>query len=172
LLALAVNEWNEDRINEQKAEKAIDNIIKELKINIKLINLIHTNNSEIVTIIRSPEEDSSSINRSFTPGLQIQDTAWNALISTGVTSHLDYETLYLISGIYSIQEIYKSFSHELIKTMMGTEALAKAIDPTKSNEDMAPLFLDNMQIVVDVEAGLLSQLKNGVEKLEELRALK
>ena len=43
-------------------------------------------------------------------GLQLKDTAWRTLTNTGIANYVDYETLYAISGVYSIQEKYKSYS--------------------------------------------------------------
>ena len=137
LLALAVNEWNEDRVHQQRAEQAVTNIIQELKSNIRLMEIIHTNNTAIVNLPNSPEESTSKKENRFIPGLQIQDTAWKTLISTGASAHIEYETLYIISSIYSIQEIYKSFGRQLINTMMSTSALSKALNSDKSNSNIA-----------------------------------
>jgi hypothetical protein len=172
LLALAVNDWNEDRINQQMADKAIINIIEELKTNIKLINMIHASNANIIMLLNNPEKSTTNEKQRFTPGLQIQDTAWQTLITTGVSAHLEYETLYLVSNIYSIQDIYKSFGSQFINSMMSTQVLVKTINPDISDSNINLLFLGNMTLVVEIEKALLSQYEAGLLKLQQITTRK
>jgi len=165
-LALAVNEWNEDRVNQQKARQAVNNIANELKSNLKLIKIIHANNAAIVNLSEQPEDSTTSEEKRFIPGLQIQDIAWQTLISTGISAHLDYDTLYMISEIYSIQQIYKTFGFQTINNMMNTNALVNAINPTKTN-NVNHLFTDNMALVVEIEKALLILYQRTIDKLDK-----
>jgi len=164
LLALAVNEWNEDRINQQKAKQALHNIANELKSNIKLLNLIHNNNAAIITLLEQPTASTTTEKKSFIPGLQIQDTAWKTLISTGTSAHIDYDSLYMISEIYSIQQIYKTLGFQMLNNMMSTSALSAALNPDQ-NGNVNALFQDNMTILVQIETALLALYEEAIQNL-------
>ncbi len=165
LLALGVSEWNEDRVHQQRARQAIANIANELRSNIKLMEIIHANNVAIVNSANELDRPDDKGESRFIPGLQIQDTAWKTLISTGVSAHIDYEVLYSISEIYSIQQIYRSFGYQLVNTMMSTSALSLAINP-ESKTNSGNIFLeDNMALIVGIETTLMTSYENGLRKL-------
>ena len=87
LLALGANEWNEQRIQENRANEALEKIALEIKQNQKFMQKLHENNSRIVDSI---VDGVSGEDNQFVPGLQISDTAWDTMIATGVSEHIEY----------------------------------------------------------------------------------
>ena len=166
LLALGVNEWNENRIHTERAAEAIQNVIQEINSNIKFVNIVNANNQRIIELIKNQGnglEDQS--NEQFIPGLQIQDTAWKMLHSTGVSEFIDYPTLYEISTIYSLQDIYKSMGYQLVQTITNNRALVASIAPDRSSTVDNKLFLSEMMLIVEIEKALLSSYTKTLEKL-------
>jgi hypothetical protein len=162
LLALGVNEWNEDRIDSRKADEALRDVHAELILNQKLLTTVHKNNSAIVKAIA---EEVQGDEGQFVPGLQIQDTAWKTMQAAGVNEHVEYEMLSMLSATYSFQEVYRSISYQMIQNIMSTTALATAIRQDAELPD--DLFLDNMELVVMSEQGLLSLYERALEKFTE-----
>ena len=70
LLALAVDQWNEDRNHLQNANAALINIKKELGTNFDLLEIIHHNNTTVYS--NSMLENSAGAdNGGFVPGFQL-----------------------------------------------------------------------------------------------------
>jgi hypothetical protein len=167
LLALGVNEWNEDRVHTERANEAIKNVIQEINSNITFMVIVNTNNK---AVLKSLADDSAQSEENdlleFVPGLQIQDTAWKMLHSTGVSEFIDYPTLHKIAAIYSLQEIYKTLGYQLVHTFANTRALVLAIAPEESKEfDYAP-FVGDMALIEEVESALLSSYSKTLKELE------
>ncbi|MCO4798550.1 MAG: hypothetical protein KC484_05025 [Colwelliaceae bacterium] len=160
LLALAVNEWNENRVQTDRANEAIKNINQEIESNIALLKIVHANNTKVLKLIDDSVigegEELTEKQQNFIPGLQIQDTAWKTLLSTGVSEYISFSELYKISAIYSVQDIYKKLGFQLVETMMSNQALIQTLAPEKETETRSDLYLDNMKLIVEVEKGLLN----------------
>jgi hypothetical protein len=163
LVALGANEWNENRVQRERADEALINIASEIVSNQKLFQYLHENNSRIVNSALAGE--TSDNDDQFVPGLQIQDTAWKTMIATGVAEYVDYDILHSISAVYSIQEIYRELSYQMLQNFMTTSALAAAINPENSSDLPDDLFLDSMQLVVLTEEGLMAQYTAAIGQL-------
>ena len=167
LLALAVNEWNESRIQTARANEAIQNVMHEITSNTKFLSFVNANNRAIIELLKERNAQSEDEGeRQFVPGLQIQDTAWRMLHSTGVSEFIEYSTLYEISAIYSLQDIYKSLGYQLVQTITNNRALILAVAPDKSEGIDSGLFLSEMILIEQVEEALLSSYAEALEKLE------
>ena len=165
LIALAVNEWNMGRNNQNNARAALVKIASELEQNIRLLEKAHVNNQQIIDNIGKPDQSGE-----FQPVLHIQQTAWQTALSTGAAEHIDYEVLYVISQAYAIQEMHKNLSYDLIKSMMHTNATAIALnDNINSSTDLPNNAHDDYFIlVVTTEKYLLQGLKVAHERLKDL----
>jgi hypothetical protein len=169
LIALAVNEWNEDRVHTQRANEAMQNIVQELKKNIKFLKVVHDNNNKVINLLQNKDSNQQDIDTiQFVPGLQIQDTAWQTLLSTGVSEYVDYKQLYQISSVYSMQDIYKSLGYQMVQTMMSTNALAEIIS-NKVKPIKNDLYLDNMILIVDIEKALLKSYQDTMDIFNPLK---
>ena len=129
LLALGVNEFREQRLHRAQAESAMNNIKLEIQSNVDFLTLVHANNT--ATIDALSEEDKSDLEedksdskeeRNFIPGLQVDATAWETLLSTGVSNYVEYESILVLSKMYSIQEIYKQTGGQLSAAAMNMDA--------------------------------------------------
>jgi hypothetical protein len=167
LLALAVNEWNENRVHKTRANEAIQNVILEINSNVKFMSVVNANNRAIIDLLNSKSTNSGDeSSKQFVPGLQIQDTAWQMLHSSGVSEFIDYSTLYEISAIYSLQDIYKNLGYQLVKTITNNRALVLSIAPDKSEGIDNQLFLSDMMLIEKVEKALLENYTKTLEKLK------
>jgi hypothetical protein len=163
-VALGANEWNENRVHRERANEAMLGIASEMVSNQKLLRHVHKNNSRIVSTTGAGE--TSDDENQFIPGLQIQDTAWKTMIATGVAEYVEYDVLRLISAAYSFQEIYRELSYQMIQNFMTTQALAASINPENSSDLPDDLFLENMQLVVLTEEGLMTHYTAAISMLE------
>jgi len=168
LLALAVNEWNENRIQTGKADEAIQNIVHEIDSNIKLMVIVNKNNKAVIKLLNNESLASSNEknNQQFLPGLQIQDTAWKTLQSTGVSQHIKYSTLYMLSTVYSLQEIYKKLGYNLIQNVANHRILLSVKDKSVLDSIDSKVFLTDMELIESVESALLSNYKKTLEQLK------
>jgi len=168
LLALAVNEWNENRVQTEKADEAIRNIIHEIDSNIKLMVIVNKNNKTIIELLNNesvaPTKEKN--NQQFLPGLQIQDTAWKTLQSTGVSQHIKYSKLYMLSNVYSLQEIYKKLGYNLIQNVASHRILLSVKEKGVSNSIDSKVFLTDMELIESVESALLNNYKKTLEQLK------
>lgn len=167
LLALAVNEWNENRVHTERANEAIKNVIQEINSNIKFMNIVNANNKATIESLNKNRADiDEDSEKQFVPGLQIQDTAWKMLHATGVSEFIDYPTLYEISAIYSLQDIYKTLGYQLVQTVANNRALVSAISEEDSEVSNLGIFIVDMILIEQVEAALLSGYAKTLEKLK------
>jgi hypothetical protein len=168
LIALAVNEWNENRIHKERADEAIQNIINEIDSNIKLMRLVNKNNKAVIKSLKNENavDANESKNQNFLPGLQIQDTAWKTLQSTGVSEYIKYSTLYTLSNVYSLQEIYKKLGYNLIQNTANHRILLSVKDNGVPNSIDSEVFASDMELIESVESALLNNYKKTLEQLK------
>ncbi len=88
LLALAFSGWAEDREHQRLAESALLNISKEISSNFETLTLIHANNVQTVNAITTQSESDADQSRSIIPGIQLQETAWEAFLATAYATAL------------------------------------------------------------------------------------
>lgn len=112
LLALALNNWNQNRIEENRAEQALQNIVNEIEYNAEVVKKAIDYNS---SLIREMEEDP---NRGVTlKPANIRDFAWETAQASGAVSNLEFPVISIAAEIHELQEGYKqqiSISTELI----------------------------------------------------------
>ena len=120
LLALALSQWNEDRVHRNQAQEAKARIVEEVAMNHRILAIIHENNAKIL----EEEGDQSS---TLIPGLQLQETAWSTFLSSGVSAYVSYDELLGFSRLYSIMTIYKQFGLQLVENQMMVQALESVL---------------------------------------------
>ena len=164
LIALWVNQWHQDRTNLQNARKALENITAELKENARILTRAHKNNLTIIENLDNPNHSGE-----FLPALNLQQTAWQTTLSTGTAEHIDYDNLFRLSKVYELQAMYKSFTYDLVHTMMRTNALAISLNPQIHTDDDIPTkaYDEYFILVVKVEKGLLDGTSIAYEQLKE-----
>ncbi|MCW8866228.1 MAG: hypothetical protein OQK22_15170, partial [Colwellia sp.] len=169
LLALAVNEWNGNRVQTERANEAIQNIISEIDSNVKLMGFVNKNNKAVIDLMKNDSIAASSEdnNQQFLPGLQIQDTAWKTLQSTGVSEYVQYSTLYTLSNLYSLQEIYKKLGYNLIQNIANHRILLSVKENEVSESIDSKVFTADMVLIETIESELLNQYTKTLAQLKD-----
>ena len=166
LLALGLSEWADDRQNQALAKSAILNIYGEIGSNLETLKIIHENNVQTVDAIGQQPMPESDESRSFIPGLQLQETAWEGLLATQLSSYVDYDTLLSLSQLYSIQRVYKETGMQLSQSAMNATAYATAVGTKVDDRHFQEQFIDYFLLLTQIEEQLLSTYQVALEAQE------
>lgn len=166
MLALGVNEWRENLNNEDRAEAALNNIENELESNLQTLEYIYNNNKSALEVINSDELDGDS-NQTFIPGIQLQEVAWKAITTSGVSNYLDYDIIIQLSSTYTLQEVYKKTAQSFIEANLNLSAYSIALGEKVADENLVKGFKDTFILLSTIESQLLVSYK---ESLKSLRA--
>ena len=166
LLALAVNEWNEQRSHEIQADSALQNISNELLSNLEVLKLIHENNTATVDAIMAEQVSESEENRNFIPGLQLRETAWDTLLSTGLSNYVQYERILVLSRAYSMLGLYKNTGMQLTNAAMTASAYAAATGTEVDNDSLAKKFINYFELLLQIEEILLASFQEALDQLD------
>ena len=158
LLALAVDQWRESNSEQKQAAIALQNIRNELEANRKILELIHGNNAATVAAMSATDE--STQEQQFIPGGQLQATAWQTFLSTGVSNHVDYDTVLKLSATYSIQAVYKETGNQITSAAMNVAAYATVVGKEVQDEDFERQFRGYFEIMISIEATLLESYES------------
>ena len=140
------------------------NIVNEFQTNYIVLNRIHEANSAAIAIRDSLGPDTDSLNTTYTPVLYLQNTAWETMKSTGLTTNMDYETLLRISQVYSIQELYVRFGFQLVENQLFQATYLSALG--KTEDDISDeMILENIKLFLSLEESLIGALTGGIETL-------
>ncbi len=166
MLALGLSEWNDERKHQAQAKVALQNIIVEVRSNIELLTYIHENNAATIAAMSGEKISGADTERSFIPGLQLRDTAWNTLLSTGLSNYVTYDTILLLSEMYSIQGIYKQTGVQLVEASMNVSAYSTVLETEVDNTRFSKQFIGYFEMLNTIEVGLLSSYEQAAEILE------
>lgn len=163
LIALGVDEWREDHQNRERANTALTNIQNEVKMNLGVLETIHPRNMEAFAMVQteSSEDDSATI----VPALQLQDVAWNTFMSNGISVHVDYDELYQVAELYSIQQIYKDFANKFIEQIMATRSMSIVNGNPLSESEIVTLNIEILALLMSVEEELQSHFAKYLNSL-------
>ncbi len=153
LLALGLSEWADDREHLRLADTALVNIGNEINANYEVLRLIHDNNVTTIELINDADADASG--RNIIPGMQLQETAWEAFLATGLSAYVDYDELLALSNLYSMQRIYKQTGSQLSQAVMNATAYSVAMDSTISDTKFQDDFVVYFQLLATIETQLL-----------------
>ncbi|MEP5763508.1 MAG: hypothetical protein ABJ308_02905 [Halieaceae bacterium] len=167
LLALGVSEWQEERKKDELADKALVNIHNELAANRTILESIHANNQESIKLAQaaSDEDDDSTEDRQFIPGIQVRSTAWETLQSSGVANYLDFELLLALSEAYSMQAIYTQTGTQLVEASMTMSAMAAANNSELDNQAFQQQFMGYFSMMLAMEETLLQGYTETLQQL-------
>ena len=167
LLALAMNEWREQRSHQSQAESALQNISNELRSNLELLTLLHENNTVTLSAMSAEQDAEPDEDRNFIPGLQLRETSWETLLSTGVSNYVKYETMLMLSETYSMQSIYKQTGMQLTEAAMNVAAYATVSGTDVNNEHFQSQFINYFEILVSIEGVLLKSYREVIDHLDQ-----
>jgi deoxyribodipyrimidine photolyase len=166
LLALALNEWRENRSHQSQANAALFNIKNELQSNLRALTTLHENNVETVKLMSEDPDAESGEERKFIPGLQLRQTAWETFLSTNISNYVDYKTVLTLSETYSMQSVYKHTGSLLAEAAMNMAAYAAATANEVDDANFQRQFYDYFVMLVQVEDELLKSCQKSIEHLE------
>jgi len=166
LLALGLSEWVEEREHQALARSALVNVTQEIGSNLKTLILIHDNNVETIAILKAPTDQRSDQPRSIIPGLQLQETAWDALVAAGHSSYIKYDTLLTLSATYSLQEVYKHTATQLSDAAMSATAYSVALGTVVDDAHLQEQFMGYFELLVQIESHLLDAYRNALDSLD------
>jgi hypothetical protein len=158
LLALAVSEWQENRNNQERTAAALRNVRAELARNLRILEIVHSNNVAVVDRIADAPATQPQ-DEEFVPALQISDSAWETLGTTGLANFVEFDLMVTLSQTYSLMEVYRRAGYSLVDANMWVLAIATASREDAKNIDEAGLFATNfvdiLQLIVSIEAALI-----------------
>ena len=166
MLALGLSEWADERQNQTFANSALLNIYREVDSNLKTLKIIHENNVQTIDAIGLQPTSDADESRSIIPGLQLQETAWEALIATGLSGHVDYDTMLTLSQLYSIQRVYKQTGMQLSESAMSAAAYATAIGTSVDDRHFQQQFIGYFRLLTQIEEQLLNIYGNVLDTLD------
>jgi hypothetical protein len=117
--------------------------------------------------MQAPEQAATDQERDFVPGIQLQETAWQTLLSTGVSNYVAYETILQLSQVYSMQGVYKQSGQMLTQAAMNASGHAAVVDKEISNQSFNKQFLHYMKLIVMVESELIKAYEQALQHLEQ-----
>ena len=163
LLALGVSEWQEQREKDELAKIALGNIHIELQANQIILSKIHDNNIETIKLSANGEDGEDAL---FIPGVQVRATAWDAMLSSGISSHVDYLLLLELSEVYSMQSIYRETGMKLVEASMSMSAMAAVNQVDVDNDHFMSQFLSYFQMLLLMEESLLKGYEVALDKTD------
>jgi hypothetical protein len=167
LLALALSEWNEDRNHRELAQAALQNVNNEIRSNAETLHLIHDNNTATLAAIEADPGPDGDESLTFIPGAQLQETAWEALLSTGLSAHLDYQTVLSLSEMYAIQRVYKESGVQVSEAAMHSTAVSAAMGTELDDRHFTQQFKGYFGLLTQIEAQLLEAYDEVLSALEQ-----
>ena len=111
LLALGVDEWNEDREFEDLASRSLVNFEREIQQNrlrVEDVTLFHAGLRDVLANMDAsgeavPTTTIRNIMEGFQPALLVS-TAWETAVATGALGYMDYDVVAGLSLTYNMQE--------------------------------------------------------------------
>jgi len=114
LLGFALNEWEQRRLERERADAALANFRREIEQNLATLRRVHPIHEKLRTDLEgalareNPGKSAFDVFREEMPesGLNLvplRDAAWETAVSTGALRLLDYETAALLSETYLVQ---------------------------------------------------------------------
>ena len=166
LLALALSEWADDREHQRLAQSALLMVTREVSSNSETLTFIHENNVQTVNAITAQSESDPKESRSIIPGMQLQETAWQAFLATGMSGHVKYDTILTLSKMYAIQNVYKQTGMQIVESAMNASAYAAALGTAVDEDHLQDGFIGYFQLLTQIEAQLLSSYRDALDTID------
>lgn len=176
LLALLLTESRENVKKRNQTEENLVSIKREISTNLEIVSGWVPYHKEVLSKIEAAIDNDSLRSQLITDkdfnlfavapkGLyqkSLGQTAWLVSNQSNILSNVDYETLYLLSGVYELQEnSVKPSLQEILKVLFSPDA-AKA-----ENIDETLLLLHNrFKVLTELESSLAYRYTKALEILE------
>lgn len=141
LVALALDEWREERQDAEVVQQSLENFLIEIDQNKVRVDDAAPFNQGLHSVLTSyyMDDDLESVDEfvdmveSYSPAV-LQSTAWDTALATGTLSKMDYNLVRVLSLTYGVQSRYQT------TTVSGMDNL---ISPVNLSEDRLRLALYN-----------------------------
>lgn len=161
LVALALDEWREDREDAEMIQRALSSFLSEIQRNqskveesapfnqgLRLVMARHYRNRDIESV-----DEFVKMVGSYDPVL-LQSTAWETALATGSLAKMDYELVSALSMTYNLQDRY------LKTSQLGMTELTSAQNLSSEKLDLAAYnSIRYLDIVIRMEAELQTTLE-------------
>jgi len=112
VLALAANEWRQNRADIARANTALTEIVRELAANRQAVATALEYHRGLVNKIAQVADNSTTLRlRDFSSGFiapaQVHSTAWSSAAEIGALTNMPYESVLVLSRVYAQQENYQ-----------------------------------------------------------------
>lgn len=119
-----------------------------------------------VDAIGSQSKSDADETRSIIPGLQLQETAWEAFLATGLSGYVNYDTILTLSKMYAIQRVYKQTGMQVSESAMNANAYSTALGTTLDEYHFQEQFIGYFQLLTQIESQLLSSYQAALETID------
>ncbi len=132
LVALGLDEWREDRQDEETVQLALSNFASELRQNQARVEDAAPFNQGLRSVLRNryQSEDIGSVDEfvnmveSYTP-VVLQSAAWETALATGSLAKMEYELVSALSLTYSLQNRYQLASRSGMAELTSPQNLSE-----------------------------------------------
>lgn len=132
LFALGLDEWRDDRQDEETVQLALSNFASEIQQNQARIDDAAPFNRGLQSVLRNHYEsdDIASVDdfvnmlQSYT-SVVLQSTAWETALATGSLAKMDYNLVSALSLTYSLQNRYQLASRSGMAELMSPQNLSE-----------------------------------------------
>ena len=121
---------------------------------------------QTVNAIIAQSESDADQSRSIIPGIQLQETAWEAFLATGMSGYVNYDTILSLSKMYAIQRVYKQTAMQMSESAMNATAYATALGTTVDERHFQEQFIGYFQLLTQIEAQLLSSYREALDTFD------
>ena len=135
LLALAVDQWQEDKEERELVRQSLQSFRQEIQQNkMRLDDIVpyHTGVQAMLTELEQTGAITSVAELQSTVGAEglrppfLLDTAWKTAMATGALTIMDYETVSALSMTYTLQDRFREYSRSSLPAIMPSRAASDA----------------------------------------------
>lgn len=156
LVALGLDEWREDRQDDETVQLALSNFASELRQNQARVEYAAPFNRGLRSVLhdRYQDDDIESVEdfvnmvESYTP-VALQSTAWETALATGSLAKMDYSLVSALSLTYSLQNRYQ---------LASRSGMADLTSPQNLSEEKLNLAVYNSIRYLDDITGMEEEL--------------
>ena len=156
LVALALDEWRDNRQNDQLIKHALSNFVSEIRQNKARVEDAAPFNQGLRNVLNRhyQDDDITSVDEfvtmveSYSP-LVLQSSAWDTALATGSLAKMDYNVVSALSLTYSLQRRYVQVNHS---------SMAELTSPQNLGDGKLKLAEYNAIRYLDTVAGMENEL--------------
>jgi hypothetical protein len=145
LVALAVDEWRQDRENVQLAQRALGGIASEIRSNLGELDDARDANRAMLVVLDSAltSETPQGFGVHFEYAL-LSSAAWQTSQVTQAIHFVDYGLVQRIARVYDLQTLFVESQRGLVDQMSGTAGVDDPVAPLRRR----------LEVLMELEAGL------------------